>query len=216
MNYASPLPPYLARRYHSWKSTEYAENQAWFRRLGEEGQHPRAMVISCCDSRVNVISLFEAESGELFIHRNIANLVPAYSPDGEQRATSSTIEYAVSVLKVAHLIVLGHSGCGGVAGCIKMCSGDAPELERPESFVGRWLDILRPSCAATEAMADPAERQQSVEKRAVLVSLANLMTFPFVACEVEQGRLSLHGLWTEISTGALEFFDPQFNGFRRI
>ena len=213
MEHVSPLPAYLARRYHGWKATDYAQNQAWFRRLADEGQHPRAMIISCCDSRVHVTSIFGAETGEFFIHRNIANLVPPYAPDGDHHGTSAAVEYAVSSLKVAHILVVGHSSCGGVNGCIQMVSGNAPELEEPNSFVGRWMDILRPACEETSDINDPEERQQELEKRSVLVSLANLMTFPFVSDAVERGRLSLHGLWNEIASGALEMYDPATNSF---
>ncbi|MFV1874220.1 MULTISPECIES: carbonic anhydrase [Nioella] len=216
MDYVSPLPTYLTRRYHSWKATEYAENQAWFRRLAEEGQRPRAMVISCCDSRVHVTSIFGAESGEFFIHRNIANLVPPYAPDGDHHGTSAAVEYAVTALKVANIMVLGHSNCGGVNGCIQMVSGNAPELEKPTSFVGRWMDILRPACEETASINDQDERQQALEKQSVLVSLANLMTFPFVSESVEAGRLSLHGLWNEIASGALEMYEPESKSFVKV
>ena len=92
MNHAHPLPHYLVQRYHGWKATTYKENQAWFRRLMSVGQHPRAMVISCCDSRVHVTSIFGADQGEFFIHRNIANLVPTYEPDGNHHGTSAAVE----------------------------------------------------------------------------------------------------------------------------
>ncbi len=213
MTTATPLPAYLVRRYHAWKATEYAENQSWFRRLADEGQHPRAMVISCCDSRVHVTSIFGAETGEFFIHRNIANLVPPYAPDGDHHGTSAAVEFAVSSLKVAHVVVLGHSSCGGVTGCIQMCSGEAPELEKSTSFVGRWMDMLRPACEETACIADAEERQRVLEKQSVLVSLDNLMTFPFVSEAVKGGQLSLHGLWTEISSGGLEMYDPAKDSF---
>ena len=180
MTQARPLPAYLVQRYHGWKATTYAENRAWYRRLAEDGQRPRAMVISCCDSRVHVTSIFGADEGEFFIHRNIANLVPPYNPDGDYHGTSAAVEYAVSALHVAHLIVLGHSQCGGVKGCHDMCCGQAPELEARSSFVGRWMDILRPGFEAVRAIADTAERMRALERQAVLTSLQNLMTFPFV------------------------------------
>ena len=103
MRPARPLPKNLVQRYHGWKATTFAENAAWYRRLATEGQRPRAMVISCCDSRVHVTSIFGAEQGEFFIHRNIANLVPPFEPDGRKHGTSAAIEYAVMVLKVKHL-----------------------------------------------------------------------------------------------------------------
>ncbi len=213
MNFAKPLPSYLLQRYHGWKATSYAENKGWYRRLATEGKRPRAMVISCCDSRVHVTSIFGADQGEFFIHRNIANLVPPYEPDGDHHGTSAAVEYAVSFLNVAHIIVLGHSNCGGVQGCLDMCQGHAPELEALDSFVGRWMDILRPKYASVEALKDKDQQARALEKQSVLVSLENLMSFPFVQAAVEDGRLSLHGLWTDIGEGGLEYFDPPQGAF---
>jgi carbonic anhydrase len=207
MEHARPLPSYLVQRFHGWRATAYQENKAWYRRLAASGQHPRAMVVSCCDSRVHVTSIFGADEGEFFIHRNVANLVPPYNPDGERHGTSAAVEYAVTSLGVAHIVVLGHSNCGGVKGCHDMCSGAAPQLEEKTSFVGRWMDILRPGYDRVAGLA--AELQvPALEKQAVLVSLENLMTFPFVASAVADDRLTLHGLWNNTGEGALEHYDP--------
>ncbi len=216
MDKAKALPSYLLQRYQGWKATGYAENQTWYRRLAAEGQRPRAMVISCCDSRVHVTSIFGADQGEFFIHRNIANLVPPYEPDGKQHGTSAAVEYAVNALKVAHLIVLGHSSCGGVAGCIQMCKGNAPELENQDSFVGRWMDLLRPKYETVEKVEDPAEQQLLLERQAVMTSLENLMTFPWIKEKVEDGTLSLHGLWTDIGEGSLEYYDAKAQTFEPV
>ena len=213
MEYAKPLPSYLIQRYHGWKATTYQENQGWYRRLASEGQRPRAMVISCCDSRVHVTSIFGADQGEFFIHRNIANLVPPYEPDGDHHGTSATVEYAVTVLGVVHLIVLGHSQCGGIQGCIDMCKGNAPDLEKKESFVGRWMDILKPKFSEVAEIEDHIEQARQLEKHAVITSLDNLMTFPFVASAVGNGKLSLHGLWTDIGEGGLECYDHEEEKF---
>lgn len=216
MKFAKPLPSYLAQRYHGWKATTYAENRGWYRKLANEGQRPRSMVISCCDSRVHVTSIFGADQGEFFIHRNIANLVPPCVPVGDHHGTSATVEYAVTFLKVAHLIVLGHSQCGGVAGCIDMCQGKAPELENNESFVGRWMDILRPTYDRVAGIDDAEEQARQFEKEAVLTSLENLMSFPFVVNAVDNGELSLHGLWTDIGEGGLEYYDPASKSFHAV
>jgi carbonic anhydrase len=216
MDKAKPLPGYLVQRYHGWKATSYAENQTWFRRLATEGQRPRAMVISCCDSRVHVTSIFGAEQGEFFIHRNIANLVPPYEPDGQQHGTSAAIEYAVRSLKVAHLVVLGHSSCGGVKGCIEMCEGRAPEMEAKDSFVGRWMDILRPKYEEVAKVEDRDDQARQLEKKAVVASLENLMTFPWLAELVEDGALSLHGLWTDLGEGDLEYYSPADDRFQPV
>jgi carbonic anhydrase len=211
-----PLPSYLVQRYHGWKATGYADNKAWYRRLASDGQHPRAMVISCCDSRVHVTSIFGADQGEFFIHRNIANLVPPYEPDGDHHGTSAAVEYAVRVLKVSNLMVLGHSNCGGIKGCIDMCKGHAPELEAKDSFVGRWMDILRPRYEAVADVQDPEEQMRALEKDAVVTSLENLMTFPWVASLVEEGKLTLHGLWTDIGEGGLEHYNPETTKFHPV
>ncbi|MCX7565697.1 carbonic anhydrase [Sulfitobacter sp. F26169L] len=216
MQQAKPLPSYLVQRYHGWKATTYSENRAWYRKLANGGQHPRAMVISCCDSRVHVTSIFGADQGEFFIHRNIASLVPAYEPDGNPHGTSAAVEYAVQVLEVAHLIVLGHSNCGGVQGCLNMCAGNAPGLDAKDSFVGRWMDILRPKYELVKDVADPEEQLQQLEKHAVTISLENLMTFPWLAEKVASGELTLHGMWTDIGEGGLEYYNPAVAEFETV
>jgi carbonic anhydrase len=212
MEQARPLPGYLVQRFQGWRATSYQENRVWYRRLAQHGQHPRAMVISCSDSRVHVTSIFGADEGEFFIHRNIANLVPPYQPDGLQHGTSAAVEYAVTALKVAHIIVMGHAHCGGVQGCHDMCSGRAPELEKKSSFVGRWMDLLRPGY---DEVCDLPEDEQitALEKQAVLISLKNLMTFPFVREAVENDFLTLHGLWNDIGDGGLEQYLPAASAF---
>ena len=213
---ARPLPKYLVQRYKGWKATDYADSAAWYQRLATEGQRPRAMVISCCDSRVHVTSIFGAEMGEFFIHRNIANLVPPYSPDGNLHGTSAAIEYAVGALQVSNLLVLGHSQCGGVQGCLDMCEGNAPELESDSSFVGRWMDLLRGGYEKVKGQGDRQSQLRALEREAVLTSLTNLMTFPQVADRVAEGTLALHGLWHDIGSGALEWYDPEAGAFHGV
>ncbi|QHQ36715.1 carbonic anhydrase [Algicella marina] len=213
---ARPLPRAYVQRYRGWFATQFEENKAWYARLAGEGQHPRAMVISCCDSRVQISSIFGADSGEFFIHRNIANLVPPYKPDGDLHGTSATIEYAVGALKVSHIFVLGHSQCGGVKGCHDMCAGKAPELEEKTSFVGRWMDLLRGGYENVKGIKDEDERLTALEKQGVLTSIDNLMTFPQVAAEVEAGNLSLHALWQDIGKGQLQCYDDASGAFQPV
>ena len=213
MKNAKPLPSYLITRYLGWKATEFSENKAWYKRLASEGQHPRAMVISCCDSRVHVTSIFGAETGEFFIHRNIANLVPPYSQNEDYHGTSAAIEYAVTALKVAHIIVMGHSNCGGVNGYHEMCNGRAPELANPASFVGRWMEILGPGYKRVQDIKDETTRIRALEREAVMISLENLMGFPFVKEGVDNETLTIHGLWNDIATGGLQAFDSASGTF---
>ncbi len=217
MQHAKPLPKLLVQRYHGWKATHFAENASWYHRLATEGQRPKVMVISCCDSRVDAGAIFGADAGEAFAHRNIANLVPPRTAEGEPHGTGAAVEYAVTALKVAHLIVLGHSRCGGVQGCRDMCAGRAPALEEPSSLVGRWVDHLRPAHDRVAERGLPEDRQQgALEREGVLMSLENLMTFDFVREAVEAGSLSLHGLWTDIADGGLECYDPETGRFQPV
>lgn len=210
---ARPLPGFLVARYHGWRATTFEDNKGWYRRLAEEGQRPPLMVIACCDSRVNVNAIFGTQTGDIFLHRNIANAVPEHAPDGNAHGTSAAVEYAVKALKVSHLAVIGHSQCGGVRGCHDMCSGDAPDLQEQTSFLGRWLETLRPGYEAVREIEDMAARIPAMERASVSVSLRNLTTFPFVTEAMEAGALSLHGLYFDISTGVLEELNGETGRF---
>ncbi|WP_138470955.1 carbonic anhydrase [Poseidonocella sp. HB161398] len=212
----SKLPAYLSERYHGWRATDHQENKAWYRRLAEEGQRPRTMVISCSDSRVHVTNLFGAHPGEFFMHRNVANLVPPFEPDGQHHGTSAAIEYAVTALKVSNLIIMGHSFCGGAAGCTEMCRGHAPELDIKESMLGRWLDVLRPGYERVKGVEDGDAHRIAMEKQTVVVSLENLMSFPFVQKAVEDELLAVHGLYMDIASGQLSQFEPATGEFSAI
>ena len=126
-----------------------------------QDQNPKAMIITCCDSRVLISEIFGNEPGDFFIHRNIANLVPPDEPDGRSHGTSAAIEYAVIALKVEHLIVMGHHGCGGVRGCHDMLAGPRADLDTPTSFVGTWLEILKPGFEAAGRAAASTTRPAS-------------------------------------------------------
>ncbi|WP_170766362.1 carbonic anhydrase [Ruegeria lacuscaerulensis] len=215
MNKAKPLPRYLVQRFQGWKETEYKDNQAWYRKLAD-GQHPRAMVISCCDSRVHVTSIFGADQGEFFIHRNIANLVPPYKPSGDFHGTSAAVEYAVKALKVAHILVMGHSGCGGVQGCIDMCSNDKSPLHDDFPFVAKWLQILKPRYKSVADITDVDARQRAFEHQAVLTSLQNLMSFPAISERVNKEELSLHGLWHDIGEGEIQVYNSEIDRFEAL
>lgn len=201
---AKPVPNYFVERFRAWRSNRFEDSKAWYARLMSEGQRPRAMLISCCDSRLDTVSMFGAEPGDLFVVRNVANLVPPYAADHSHHGTSAAVEYAVTALKVAHIVVVGHSSCGGVKACHDMCSGAAPELEESSSFIGRWMDILRPGFDRMKKKhGKNAYPLRELEHEAVRTSLGNLMTFPFVQDAVEKGLLTLHGAWIDIGEGEM-------------
>lgn len=209
MTHASPLPDYLAKRYAIWKTRTFLPNATLHQTLVDGGQHPRDMLISCCDSRVNITSIFGAEAGDAFVHRNIANFVPPYDPDDPRCGTAAAIEYGVTALKVQHLAVVGHSSCGGVAGCHAACESEEPVAE---SFVGTWVKHMRPAYERLRERAWPVDLR-AMEQEAVLLSIENMMTYPFVAAAVADGALTLHGLWTDIGTGELLHYSPDTRSF---
>ena len=216
MHRIKSLPSYLLERYQDWKVKSFPENRDWFRKLATEGQNPKAMVIACCDSRVAVTSVFGQRTGELFIHRNIANLVPPFTPDGQHHGTAAAVEFAIKNLKIEHLIIMGHSNCGGVRGCIDMCQGRAPDLEKKESFVGRWLDVLRPGFERVKDITPPEVQQTMLEKEGIQVSLENLMSYPVVAEAVGSKNLSLHGIWADIADMDIESYDGTLRHFVKV
>ena len=196
-----PLPAYLVKRYHGWKATTHAENKAWYRRLAADGQHPRAMVISCCDSRVHVTSIFGADQGEFFIHRNIANLVPPFETKGDYHGTSAALEFAVTRLKVKQIVVLGHANCGGIRALME---NDAST--RSEGFIDSWMQIAAPAKKEVLSRSDldtPELRTDACEKTAVSYSLRNLMTHPWICSRVEAGSLGLVGYYYDLRSGEL-------------
>jgi carbonic anhydrase len=215
MHRIKSLPDYLLERYKDWKIHEFPGNRDLFRKLATEGQFPRAMVIACCDSRVAIEAVFGQKVGEVFVHRNIANLVPPYTPDGLHHGTAAAVEFAVKALKVRHIIVMGHSNCGGVRGCLAMCAGEAPDLELKESFIGRWLDVLRPAVSRVDHLTDAEGRQTALEKEGIDISLTNLMSYPFVAEAVGKGDITLHGVWTDLAEMDLETYDGDLHDFVR-
>ena len=213
LSFLKPLPDYLIQRYNGWKATTFSNNKSWYHKLAEDGQQPRAMIISCCDSRVHVTSIFGSDAGEFFIHRNIANLVPPFKKDQDYHGTSAAIEYAVKTLKIPHIIVLGHSTCGGVKSCFDYFSGSTPDLYEDSNFVASWLEILRPSFEKISQELSISNKIRALEKQTVLTSIENLTTFPFIGNAIKNETLSLHGLWHDIGSGDLMYFDVKANDF---
>jgi carbonic anhydrase len=160
------------------------------------------MVISCSDSRVDPETIFSAMPGELFVVRNVANLVPPYETGGKFHGVSSAIEFAVLNLRIKHMIVMGHSGCGGIKAALDQSAAKQTEAQ----FISRWMSMLddaRLKVMAAHQTSDHSERQSALEKEAVKTSIRHLRTFPFVSEAENKGRLSMHGAYFDIATGTL-------------
>ena len=208
----SLLPDALAARFRAWRQDGFDE--AHFAELAK-GQSPMAMVISCCDSRVQSTEIFDVPAGSFFIHRNIANLVPPYQSGSDAHGTASALEYAVKALNVPHLIIMGHSACGGVQACYEMCENDVAAKDAGFEFVGHWLETLRPAHGRVSGEGEAA-RLISMGHEGVIGSLDNLMGYPFIAAAVEAGALSLHGLWHDIGPGALYVLNRESGTFEAL
>lgn len=209
----TPFPEHLLSGYQTFASHRLPTEQSRYRQLSEQGQKPEVMVIGCCDSRVSPEVIFDAGPGELFVVRNVANLVPPYAPDGAAHGVSAALEFAVQVLRVKHIVVLGHAQCGG----IKALAEDTAPLS-PGDFIGKWMSLLAP--AMEHVTRDKAESFESfvtrLEKKSVSTSLNNLMTFPCVRILVERGKLHLHGAYFGVAKGSLSVLDQASGEFNAV
>ena len=207
------FPRHLIDGYRAFTTQRLPTEQTRYRELSERGQAPAVMVIGCCDSRVSPEVIFDAGPGELFVMRNIANLVPVYQPDENAHGVSAALEYAASVLRVKHIVVLGHAQCGGIRAFI-----DKIQPLSPGDFIGKWMAMfIKPGEVVEqrdrESMQDFTTR---IEKAAVFRSLENLMTFPFVRTRVERGEMELHGAYFGVAEGSLFVLDPEAKEFRSV
>lgn len=194
----------------------YEDNKALMQTLVDQGQAPPALLIACSDSRVDPTLLTDADPGQLFVVRNVANLVPPYDPAHHFDGAGAAIEYAVRDLKVDHIIVLGHAHCGGIKAMLGAAGGQWPDRD----FIGTWvsmaLDASRLELANKDAQGNPVlaslERLKDnpalVERASVAGSLKNLLTYPWVAERVASGSLQLHGWWFDLDTGDLWATEP--------
>ncbi|MEF2145147.1 MAG: carbonic anhydrase [Desulfovibrionaceae bacterium] len=177
-----------------------------------QGQHPKVLMIACCDSRVDPALITDSNLGELFIVRNIANLVPPHEQAAGYHGVSSALEYAVRHLEVEHVVVLGHRQCGGIRALLE-------ERDLGDEFINKWVNIAQPAKAHVQATmpdAPPEARERACEQAAVLVSLRNLMTFPWVRSRVEDGKLLLHGWYFDLEKGELLSYLPQTRSFEPL
>ena len=204
------FPARLLLGYRSFRTQRLPTEQGRYRELSERGQSPEAMVIGCCDSRVSPEVIFDAGPGELFVVRNVANLVPVYEPDGGAHGVSAALEYAVNVLRIKHIVVLGHAQCGGIRAFV-----DKIEPLSEGDFIGRWMAMfIKPGEVVEQRSHETAQDFTTrIEKAAVLRSLENLLTFPFVRTASERGALQLHGAYFGVAEGSLFVLDKRSREF---
>jgi carbonic anhydrase len=207
------FPQQLLDGYRAFLIGRLRHEQDRYRGLAETGQSPQIMVIGCCDSRVSPEVIFDARPGELFVVRNIGNLVPPYTPDSAQRAVSAALEFAVEALKVKHIVVLGHAQCGGIRAFVE----EATPLS-PGDFIGHWMALIAPAAAEVGPRGDRPLGQYltQLEQTSVVKMLDNLLTFPWVRSRVEHGMLALHAAYFGVATGQLSVRNPDSGTFVQI
>jgi len=207
------FPEVLLQGYRKFMDSRYRAERDRYTFLAKSGQNPQIMVVACCDSRAAPETVFDCGPGELFVTRNVANLVPPYAPDSELHATSAALEYAVQSLRVQHIVVMGHGRCGGIRTAL---DPEASPLS-PGDFIGNWMSMLSPLTEQIKhsTVMTIGERQTALERISVRNSIENLLTFPCVKILTDKGKLHLHGAWFDISTGELWVMDADSGDFER-
>ena len=208
-----PFPQRLVEGYQSFLDGRLRHEQDRYRELAQAGQSPEVMVIGCCDSRVSPEVIFDARPGELFVVRNVANIVPPYAPDGHAHGVSAALEFGVAALKVKHIVVLGHAHCGGVK-----AFAEKPAPLSPGDFIGNWMRLMAPAAAKAGPQAELpwADYLARLEQANVANSLDNLKTFPRLREQIERGEVAVHGAYFGVATGELSVRDEETGAFRPV
>jgi carbonic anhydrase len=205
------FPQQLQDGYKAFVTGRLPRERERFEELAATGQKPEIMVIGCCDSRVSPEVIFDARPGELFVVRNVANLVPPYETAGEYHGTSAALEFAVQALRVKHIVVLGHGRCGG----IRAFADDESQPLSPGDFIGKWINLVTP--AANEMGPRGSLNFDDYAEKLALASvgktLENLMTFPCVNILAGRGKIGLHGAYFDVFSGSLKIRDPRTGEF---
>jgi carbonic anhydrase len=194
-------PQQLIEGFQRFREHHFTHDDALYRQLVAEGQTPKILVVACCDSRVDPAIVLDCAPGDLFVIRNVANLVPPLESHAGHHGTSAALEFGVRDLGVRHIIVLGHAHCGGIQALMK-----AGDRNNPASFIDDWVRLAEGARTEVERdMPDATcqDQQRSCEQRAILISLHNLMTFPWVRERVENNALALHGWYFDIEHGQM-------------
>ena len=206
----------LIAGYRRFRAGYYETHKVKFEHLGAKGQKPHYMIIGCADSRVDPSINFDTGPGDVFMVRNVANVVPPYAPVGDHHGTSAALEFAMKGLEIPNIVILGHAKCGGIAALVDKEPGDAPSND----FLDLWMSVARPARRAAfkvaEAVGQADDRDQVCricEKENVKVGIKNLMGFPWIAERVAAGKVKLHGLYFDITKGELYRLgdDGEFN-----
>jgi carbonic anhydrase len=204
----------LIQGFQRFREQHFEHHDTLYQQLVAQGQTPQVLVVACCDSRVDPALVFNCDPGDLFVIRNVANLVPPLEGHSGRHGTTAAIEYGVSTLGVKHIVILGHAHCGGIVALVKTGG-----VGTPGSYIDDWMSLVESTRAEViEEMPNaPVEQQErACEQRAILASLSNLKTFPWIRERVERGSLVLHGWYFDIEQGQLLRYDETTCGFEAV
>jgi carbonic anhydrase len=204
----------LIEGYRRFRAGPYVEQRQRYDSLANKGQAPKVMIVACSDSRVDPTRVFDTGPGQAFVLRNVANLVPPYEPDSAQHSASAAVEYAVTILKVHHIVVFGHAHCGGIQASLDGTFDDAEH--GAGGFIGSWMSMIRPArdrIRAAAALSPDIDASSALELEAIRISIANLRSFPFVAAAEAAGELQIQGCYFDIADGILRVLDRESGRF---
>jgi carbonic anhydrase len=202
----------LIEGYRRFRASGWARERERWAGLAE-GQSPKVMVIACSDSRTDPALVFDARPGEIFVVRNVGNLVPPFEPDSAYHGVSAALEFGVTQLRVSDLVVMGHGFCGGCAAALTGEFDQAPH--GGGHFIAHWIGMLSEAREKIRAAHPGMDRAafQAMELEGVRLSLRNLRSFPWVREREQAGTLRLHGAWFAIADGVLHLYDPTSGAF---
>lgn len=207
------LPEFLINGYKDWKENTYPKKKELLDILLKEGQKPKAMIITCCDSRVNITKIFNGEIGDFFVYRNIANLIPSFNLKDSNDGVQPAIEYGIENLKIKDLIILGHSNCGGIKHAYQLLSG---QIKNNNKKIDRWVENIKPSFIKLEKNQNNEKNIKSLEKLSIINSISNLLTSVEINKLVTDRKLKIHGIWFDLKTGNLEYYNQSQNKFKNL
>ena len=196
------FPEHLTDRFQRFKFRHFEINRDTYEELATFGQTPDVMIVSCCDSRCDPETIFSAKPGELFVVRNVANLIPPFETGGKYHGVSAALEFAALNLRVKHIVVMGHSGCGGIRAALEQNTA----RQTGSMFISRWMSMLddcRLKVLASHQGPNAGQAVAALEKEGVKVSIANLRSFPFIQDMENRGKVALYGAHFDIATGTL-------------
>ena len=205
----------LVKGHQKFTKKYYQKDNPEFEALVRYGQKPQVLMIACCDSRVDPAIIMDCQPGDLFVIRNVANLVPPHAPDDTYHGTSAALEFGVNGLGIEHIVVFGHASCGGIKALVE----NENNIQSGSGYISKWMELAKPAYDAVvehHATKQIDEQARLCEQYSLVNSYNNLLTFPWIKTRVEAGQLTLHAWYFDLETGMIFAYDPTSKGFQNL